>query len=358
VLNLVLLGLGGAAVILGLADWIGGRASPGAWALGLGVLSCYALAYWLGRRGYVRGASWLAVSALGLTVVVSSARWGVYSAVLLGYAVVVVVTGILIGVRAAGVGVVLALAAYVGLGVQEIDVGFAPGLPARQFLFVNGLGVGVGLAALAFFNWLAVVYLPGSFQRALAEAHRRELALVERVAEQEKVNADLRRDNQATTAVVAPQLPVDVQEDAPRQVSNFVRTPVIPVWQGVVVMPLTGQIKGSESQRVAQSLLRGIEREGARVAIVDITAVPAVDEQTVQVLLQVAQAAELMGCQPVLTGLRPEFAQALITLGIDTARLLTRSDLEGGMAYALGKLGFSVSRKHGLSMGANWESRG
>jgi anti-anti-sigma regulatory factor len=123
-------------------------------------------------------------------------------------------------------------------------------------------------------------------------------------------------------------------------------SPAVPIFQGMIVLPLSGQIGHKRAGLITASLLSGVEEYDARVAIIDITGVPEIDEQSALSLLCAAEAAELMGCRAVLTGLRPEFAQALVRLGVDAGNLVTRSDLEGGMRYGLASLGFGVSKRN------------
>jgi rsbT co-antagonist protein RsbR len=62
--------------------------------------------------------------------------------------------------------------------------------------------------------------------------------------------------------------------------------------------------------------------------IIDITGVPVVDTQVAQGLLQVVDAARLLGAEVVLVGIRPEVAQALVGLGVDMHAVRTFSDLQ------------------------------
>ena len=54
--------------------------------------------------------------------------------------------------------------------------------------------------------------------------------------------------------------------------------------------------------------------------MVDITGVPAVDSKVANHLLQTAEAARLMGAKVILTGLSPEVAQSLVSIGVETGR--------------------------------------
>jgi PAS domain S-box-containing protein len=111
-------------------------------------------------------------------------------------------------------------------------------------------------------------------------------------------------------------------------------TPLIPITDQVMVMPLIGGVDSQRAQRVMETLLKGIEQHRARVAILDITGVPIVDTQVATGLIRAAQAVKLLGAQIVLTGIRPEVAQTLVGLGVDLSGLITQSTLQSGIAYA------------------------
>jgi rsbT co-antagonist protein RsbR len=70
---------------------------------------------------------------------------------------------------------------------------------------------------------------------------------------------------------------------------------------------------------------------------VDITGVPVVDTHVANGLLRIAQSARLLGTSVILTGIRPEVAQTLVGLGVGMEGIITRSTLQSGIAYALGK---------------------
>jgi anti-anti-sigma regulatory factor len=111
-------------------------------------------------------------------------------------------------------------------------------------------------------------------------------------------------------------------------------TPLIPISDQVMVMPLIGSLDSTRARQVLETLLQGIARSHARVAILDITGVPVVDTQVANALIHAAQAVKLLGAQVVLTGIRPEVAQTLVGLGADLSGIVTRSSLQSGIAYA------------------------
>jgi PAS domain S-box-containing protein len=124
-------------------------------------------------------------------------------------------------------------------------------------------------------------------------------------------------------------------------------TPVMQVWQGVVVAPLIGSLDSSRTQQFMERLLNRIVETSSPVALVDITGVPAIDTQTAQHLIETISAVRLLGAQVVLTGVRPAIAQTLVHLGIDLSDIVTRSSLSAGLLVALDVLNLQVVSKNG-----------
>jgi rsbT co-antagonist protein RsbR len=93
-------------------------------------------------------------------------------------------------------------------------------------------------------------------------------------------------------------------------------TPVVKLWDGVVAVPLIGTLDSARAQIVMERLLQSLVDTGSPFAILDITGVPAVDTQVAQHILKTVVAAQLMGAQCVISGIRPQIAQTIVSLGI------------------------------------------
>lgn len=111
-------------------------------------------------------------------------------------------------------------------------------------------------------------------------------------------------------------------------------TPVLRLRERLLLMPIIGVIDTHRARQLTEALLEAIHRDRARAAVLDITGVPAVDSKVAQHLIQTVSAARLMGTDTIVTGLSPEVAQSLVTLGLDLSRLRTVGDLEGGIELA------------------------
>lgn len=136
--------------------------------------------------------------------------------------------------------------------------------------------------------------------------------------------------NEQERAVLQEQV-IAAQQAALRELS----TPIIPLTDDVVVMPLIGTIDSNRAQQVIETLLAGVVANRATTAILDITGVQVVDTQVANALLRAAQAVKLLGARVVLTGIRPEIAQTLVGLGLDLSGIVTRATLQSGIAFAL-----------------------
>jgi rsbT co-antagonist protein RsbR len=116
-------------------------------------------------------------------------------------------------------------------------------------------------------------------------------------------------------------------------------TPVIEVWQKVLVLPIIGTLDSSRAARLTESLLDKIAANQSEVVILDVSGVPAIDTDVAQHLLKTVEAARLMGTVSVLSGVRPETAQAIVHLGIDLGALRSRASLSDALQLALKMVG-------------------
>jgi rsbT co-antagonist protein RsbR len=111
-------------------------------------------------------------------------------------------------------------------------------------------------------------------------------------------------------------------------------TPLIPISDQVVVMPLIGTVDAQRADQVLSTLLHGLSRTQASVAILDITGMSLIDAHVAAVLVNAAKAVQLLGAQVVLTGVRPEVATILVGLDIAWENIVLRGTLQSGIAYA------------------------
>jgi len=126
---------------------------------------------------------------------------------------------------------------------------------------------------------------------------------------------------------------IAAQEEALRELS----TPLVPIAEGVMAMPLIGAIDGKRAELILTALLDGVSQQGAHTVIMDITGVRTVDAQVAEALVRAARSVGLLGARVIVTGVRPEVARILVELGTDLQGIVTRATLRSGIASALGK---------------------
>lgn len=128
---------------------------------------------------------------------------------------------------------------------------------------------------------------------------------------------------------------LEKMRDGLLQTIREMSTPVLPIHEGVLVVPLIGRMDGERGRQLTEALLDGIQRHQAEIVIIDITGVRTVDAVVASHLTQTTRAAALLGTQCVLVGIAPPVAQILVQLGVDFGALTTRRDLRDGVAYAI-----------------------
>jgi rsbT co-antagonist protein RsbR len=107
-------------------------------------------------------------------------------------------------------------------------------------------------------------------------------------------------------------------------------------------LPIIGVIDPQRARQLTEQLLRGIRTNRAKVVVIDITGVPAIDSTVANHLVQTVESARLLGATVIVTGLSPEIAQTLVTIGVDLGKMNTVGDLRGGIEEAERLLGYKV----------------
>ncbi len=126
---------------------------------------------------------------------------------------------------------------------------------------------------------------------------------------------------------------------AQREALQELSTPVIPVMDQILVMPLVGSIDTMRARDIMRMLLQGISAHRAQIVILDVTGVPIMDTGIVNHINKTIQAARLKGAHAIVTGISDVVAEAVVDLGIDWSDVQTLRDLQTGLRVALERLG-------------------
>src|SRR5271165_2769327 len=121
-------------------------------------------------------------------------------------------------------------------------------------------------------------------------------------------------------------------------------TPVIRLWEGIIAVPLVGTLDSARAQLVMEKLLETLIATGAEHAVLAITGVSTVDTEVAQHLLKTVSAARLLGAECIVSGIRPQVAQTIVSLGIEFGDIATKATLADALAYALSRTGQKVAK--------------
>ena len=119
-------------------------------------------------------------------------------------------------------------------------------------------------------------------------------------------------------------------------------TPVMQLWDNILLLPVVGLVDSKRVQLIMEAALQKILDYQAKVLILDIQGVPAVDSAVANHLIQITKATRLMGCTSIVTGISPEISQALVNLGIELGDIITQATLKDGMRTSLKSLGLQL----------------
>jgi rsbT co-antagonist protein RsbR len=128
------------------------------------------------------------------------------------------------------------------------------------------------------------------------------------------------------------------QQEAIRELS----TPVLQVRERLLILPIIGVIDPQRARQLTEQLLRAIRSNRAKVVVIDVTGVAAMDVTVANHLVQTVEASRLLGATVIVTGLSPELAQTLVTIGVNLGKMNTVGDLQGGIEQAERLLGYKA----------------
>ncbi|WP_437489910.1 AAA family ATPase [Sorangium sp. So ce1014] len=180
------------------------------------------------------------------------------------------------------------------------------------------LGLLLSQATIAVENALLYAHLQHRTEELRVAGERLEIELAER-ARSEQTRASLQEEI------------IRVQNDRLAELS----TPLIPITDRIMVMPLIGTMDAARAEQVLHTALQGVDANDTQVVILDITGVKSIDTSVAASLISTASALRLLGAQAVITGVRGDVAQTLVALDVDFGAIVTKGTLQSGIAYAL-----------------------
>ena len=183
-----------------------------------------------------------------------------------------------------------------------------------------------------------VLLLRDVLARSLFKKYQDDFDLLNRVLDAYEPAANRIANTVGVSFVEQRERVIRQQQEAIRELS----TPVLQVRERLLILPIIGVIDAQRARQLMEQLLGGIRAHRAKVVVVDVTGVPAIDSAVANHLVQTVEASRLMGATVIITGLSSEIAQTLVTIGVDLSKMDAVGDLQGGIEEAERLLGYSV----------------
>ncbi|HYQ01012.1 MAG TPA: STAS domain-containing protein [Polyangiaceae bacterium] len=112
--------------------------------------------------------------------------------------------------------------------------------------------------------------------------------------------------------------------------SYYSRIPIIKLWH-LLLVPLQGELTDELASQLTDEVLEQIHKFGSSGLVIDITGLWLVDSHLCAVLSQLSSAASLMGASTFISGMKPDIALTLETMGVQLKGVSTTLDLEGAL---------------------------
>jgi rsbT co-antagonist protein RsbR len=184
-----------------------------------------------------------------------------------------------------------------------------------------------------------VLLLRDVLARSLFATYQSDFQLLNRILDAYEPAANRIANTVAVGFVQERERIIRQQQEAILELS----TPVLQVRERLLILPIIGVIDPQRARQLTEQLLRGIRTNRARVVVIDLTGVAAMDATVANHLVQTVEASRLLGATVIVTGLSPEIAQTLVTIGVDLGKMNTVGDLQGGIEEAERLLGYKVA---------------
>lgn len=193
------------------------------------------------------------------------------------------------------------------------------------------------------------------YQKVLAEGSIRDYSLTIRHATGKTTdvhyNATVyRNENNTVQGIFAAARDVTERRRAEEalqkrdEIISKLSTPLVSIGEGIVMVPVIGVLDSTRARQLTESVLEHIAHSNTEMVVMDISGIAAIDTKTANYILRTVQAVKLMGSEFIITGIRPDVAATLVTLGVDLTGIVTRGSLQEGLQHAYAKLGFKLTR--------------
>lgn len=119
------------------------------------------------------------------------------------------------------------------------------------------------------------------------------------------------------------------------QLKNEISAPIVPIIDGLAVLPLVGSVDGDRSMRLLDIIPQKIQGENLHCLIIDVSGIYNIDNVVAEFLYKIDQILRLLGIQLIFTGIRPELALKAVDVRIDFSKLKTMGTVKQALKQYL-----------------------
>jgi rsbT co-antagonist protein RsbR len=143
------------------------------------------------------------------------------------------------------------------------------------------------------------------------------------------LQAEQARNHEYQRALEDKLATIDQQQSAIRELS----TPIMEVWEGILCLPIVGNVDTARSADMTDALLRAVVTARAHAVILDLTGIEEMDTATTDHFIRMAKAVRLLGADCVLTGINPHIAQTVTQMGVQLSEVRSHRSLREALQH-------------------------
>lgn len=119
------------------------------------------------------------------------------------------------------------------------------------------------------------------------------------------------------------------------QLKNEISTPIVPIIDGLAVLPLVGSVDGDRSMRLLDIIPQKVQGEKLQCLIIDVSGIYNIDNVVAEFLTKIDYIMRLVGIKLIFTGIRPELALKAVEARVDFSQLTTMGTVKHALKQYL-----------------------
>ena len=124
-----------------------------------------------------------------------------------------------------------------------------------------------------------------------------------------------------------------------------IAVPIGLLWEKMLIVPVVGILDSRRTQILMEDMLESIQLHKAKVLILDVLGVAAVDSAVANHIIKITKATKLMGCECIISGISPAISETMVSLGIEIEGVETTSALSDALELAFSRVGYRIVKK-------------